>query len=243
MNKGVWSIGPTLILALILAACGPQAADDGTGAAPAQTATNADPLAGSVPVMGPQRHILAFGDSLFAGYGVGQEASYPAQLQNALRARGINAVIGNAGVSGDTSAAGLARLAFALDAQEQEPDLVILELGGNDLLRGLSPDETRANLAAMLVELQRRKIAVLIMGMRAPPNYGPEYQAQFDALYGDLSREYNAALVPFWLESIYQKPDLFQADRIHPTKDGIETLVGATVEQVAGAIPPVGAET
>lgn len=234
MVKGVWSIAA----ALALTSCGPQAGDEGRAAGPTQTAASEDdPLADSVPVMGPQRHILAFGDSLFAGYGVGQENSYPAQLQNALRARGINAAIGNAGVSGDTSAAGLGRLAFTLDAQEEVPDLVILELGGNDLLRGLSPDQTRANLAAMLDELKRRKIAVLIMGMRAPPNYGPEYQAQFDRLYADLARQYDAALIPFWLEAIYQQPGLFQADRIHPTEDGIEALVGATVGQVAGAIP------
>lgn len=239
MVRRTWSIAA----ALALVSCGPQAGDGEGGAGPTQTgADQADPLAGSVPVMGPQRHILAFGDSLFAGYGVGQEASYPAQLQNALRARGINAAIGNAGVSGDTSAAGFDRLAFTLDAQEQAPDLVILELGGNDLLRGIAPDETRANLAAMLDELRRRKIAVLIMGMRAPPNYGPEYQAQFDALYGDLARQYDAALIPFWLDSIYQKPDLFQADRIHPTTEGIEALVGATADDVAAAIPTADPE-
>lgn len=239
MHKPVWSIA----LALALVSCGPQSGDDEGGAGPRQTgAGEADPLAGSVPVMGAQRHILAFGDSLFAGYGVGQEASYPAQLQNALRARGINAVVANAGVSGDTSAAGLGRLVFTLDAQKQAPDLVILELGGNDLLRGISPDQTRANLAAMLDELKRRKIAVLIMGMRAPPNYGPEYQAQFDRLYADLARQYGAALIPFWLDSIYRRPDLYQADRIHPTTEGIEALVGATADEVAGAIPPAGAE-
>src|SRR3546814_3899757 len=120
--------------------------------------------------MGPQRRILAFGDSLFAGYGVGQDASYPAQLQNALRARGINAVIGNAGVSGDNSEAGLARLDFTPEEQKQAPDLVILALGGNDLLRGLSPEETSANLAAMIDELRGGTIAGRILGRRAPPH-------------------------------------------------------------------------
>ncbi|HSM52676.1 MAG TPA: arylesterase [Erythrobacter sp.] len=231
MAKGVWSI----MLALFLAACGADVpADDTAGAG---SDTNAAEVA-TVPIMGPERNILAFGDSLFAGYNVAKEASYPARLEAALRARGINAQVANAGISGDTSAAGLQRLTFTLDAQAEKPDLFILELGGNDLLRGLSPEQTRANLAAILTELKARGIPALIMGMRAPPNYGPEYQAQFDALYAELAREYGAALVPFWLEAIYQDPSLFQSDRIHPTEDGIEELVAATIGQVSAALPP-----
>ncbi|MGQ7829619.1 arylesterase [Altererythrobacter sp. Z27] len=231
MAKGVWSI----MLALFLAACGADVpADDAAGAG---SDTNAAEVA-TVPVMGPERNILAFGDSLFAGYNVAKDASYPARLEAALRARGINAQVANAGISGDTSAAGLQRLKFTLDAQAEKPDLFILELGGNDLLRGLSPEQTRANLAAILTELKARGIPALVMGMRAPPNYGPEYQAQFDALYADLAREYGAALVPFWLEAIYQDPSLFQADRIHPTEDGIEELVAATIGEVSAALPP-----
>jgi acyl-CoA thioesterase-1 len=190
-----------------------------------------------IPVMGPQRLILAFGDSLFAGYGLGTGESYPDRLQPALRARGINADVTNAGVSGDTTAAGLQRLTFTLDAQSVKPDLFILELGGNDLLRGISPDETRANLAAIMAELKKRSIPVLLMGMRAPPNYGPDYQAQFDALYRDLAREYNAALIPFWLEAIYEDQSLFQVDRIHPTSEGIERLVASTVGEVQASLP------
>lgn len=220
------SIVPALGL---LAACG-------SGAPPAEPAQE-QAVAAEQPVMGPERHVLAFGDSLFAGYNVAQDDSYPAKLQAALRARGVNARVVNAGVSGDTSAAGRQRLAFTLDAQDPKPDLVILELGGNDLLRGLSPEETRANFVAMLDELKRRGIPVLLMGMRAPPNYGPEYQQAFDALYPALAKEYGTAFIPFWLESIYRDQSLFQQDRIHPTEEGIEALVGATVEQVAGAIP------
>lgn len=216
----------------LLAACG-------SGAPPVAPEAEQS-AAADKPVMGPERRIVAFGDSLFAGYNVAQEASYPARLQAALRAAGINAQVTNAGVSGDTSAAGRQRLAFTLDAQSAKPDLVILELGGNDLLRGLSPQETRANFAAMLDELKQRGIPVLLMGMRAPPNYGPEYQAQFDALYPDLAKQYGAALIPFWLESIYQDQTLFQQDRIHPTEEGIEALVSATVEQVAEALPASG---
>jgi len=228
---------------LLLAACG-----GGADEATAPPASGAAPIEGAVPeipVMGPERRIVAFGDSLFAGYGFDDPDadSYPARLEAALRARGIDARITNAGVSGDTSAAGSQRLEFVLDAMSEKPDLFILELGGNDLLRGLSPEETRANFAAMLEELDARDIRVLIMGMRAPPNYGPEYQAAFDALYGDLAREYDAELIPFWLETIYEKPQLFQDDRIHPTVEGIEALVGATVDDVAQALPePAEAE-
>ncbi|OBV12017.1 arylesterase [Erythrobacter dokdonensis] len=223
-------------LAMALAACGSEADE----VARAPEAARDEAALPAIPVMGPERRILAFGDSLFAGYGLEPAQSYPARLEAALRAKGINARIGNAGVSGDTTAAGLQRLAFTLDAQEKSPDLFILELGGNDLLRGLSPEETRANLAQMLSVLQERGVPVLLMGMRAPPNYGPEYQARFDAMYRDLAKEYGAALIPFWLEDIYREPELFQADRIHPTAEGIERLVGSTIDEVEGALPPAG---
>jgi acyl-CoA thioesterase-1 len=189
------------------------------------------------PVMGPERVILAFGNSLFAGYGVGIENSYPAQLENALRASGVNAKIVNAGVSGDTTAAGLQRLAFTLDAQDTPPEMVLLELGGNDLLRNIAPSETRANLAAMIEEISSRGIKPVLYGMRAPPNYGPEFQSEFDGLYGELAEETDAELIPFWLESIYQRPELFQDDRIHPTRDGLGELVKATKGAVTTALP------
>ena len=234
MRISAWSKFIAPFAALALAACG--------GEAPFEAPENENlsrniAEEALVPVMGPERRIVAFGDSLFAGYGVGLENSYPTRLQAALRARGINAVISNAAVSGDTSAAGAQRIAFTLDAQEEAPDLFILELGGNDMLRQITPDQTRANFEAMLDELQRREIPVLLMGMRAPPNLGPEYQAEFDGLYGELAEQYGTALIPFWLEQIYEDPSLFQNDRIHPTVEGIEALVGATVDQVQAAIP------
>ena len=220
---------PSIILpALALSACGQQEPQ-----APAPTRS-----ASEQPVAGPERRILAFGDSLFAGLGVGKENSYPAQLGSALRADGVNARIANAGVSGDTSAAGRQRLAFTLDAQERPPELVLLELGANDMLRALKPAETRANLAAMLDELSKRNIPVLLMGMRAPPNYGAEYQHAFDAIYADLAKRSGVTLVPFWLDSIYQRPELFQADHLHPTVKGIGVLVGATKTAVKKALPP-----
>lgn len=240
MHKRGWSkIGVVGAALLALAACGDAAGEGGTPAV--EVAEDGKPALPAVPVMGPERHILAFGDSLFAGYGLDPAQSYPARLEAALRAKGINAAIANAGVSGDTTAAGLQRLAFTLDAQAEKPDLFILELGGNDLLRGLSPEETRANLGKMLGELQQREIPVLLMGMRAPPNYGPEFQAQFDALYRDLAKQYGADLIPFWLDDIYREPELFQNDKIHPTAEGIERLVASTVDEVEGALPPADA--
>lgn len=221
------------LLALALAGCGDRPAGE-TADRPSQTASSTAPM----PVAGPERRILAFGDSLFAGLGVGIENSYPAQLEAVLRADGINARIVNAGVSGDTTAAGRQRLAFTLDAQKPAPELVLLELGANDMLRALSPTETRANLTAMLDEFAKRGVPVVLMGMRAPPNYGPEYQRAFDAIYADLGKRPSVTLVPFWLETIYQRPELFQADRLHPTVEGLGMLVGATKEAVKEALPP-----
>jgi acyl-CoA thioesterase-1 len=220
---------------LLLAACGDAARD----AAPAgEVAADGRPALPAIPVMGPERVIIAFGDSLFAGYGVDPRDAYPEKLEAALRAKGINADVINAGVSGDTTAAGRQRLEFTLKAQKAPPALFILELGGNDMLRGLPPEEARANLAAMLDVLKAQQVPVLMMGMRAPPNYGPEYQAAFDALYRDLAKQYGAALIPFWLEDIYRDPALFQDDNIHPTAEGIERLVTSTLGEVEGALPP-----
>lgn len=237
MLKRLWSIFAVIFLPLALASCGTEApAPDRVE--PPVAAADAAYASIDAPVMGPERTILAFGDSLFAGYNVAKGDSYPAKLEAALRARGINARVSNAGVSGDTTAAGLQRLAFTLDAQDVKPELVILELGGNDLLRNLPPSETRANLAAMLDELAKRNIPVLLMGMRAPPNLGTEFVDDFDGIYPALAKEYGAALVPFFIEPFYDQPEFIQPDRIHPTKQGIEALVGATVDDVTGALPP-----
>lgn len=238
MNMGVWQKRAMIVVgsltALTVTAC-----DSETAVVDPATEQTGEIAEGelAIPVMGEQVNIIAFGDSLFAGYGVDLRDSYPEKLEAALRARGINAEVANAGVSGDTSAAGRNRLEFTLAAQDEKPDLLILELGGNDLLRGLSPDETRSNFEAMLGTLREQEVPVLLMGMRAPPNYGPEYQADFDALYGELAQEFDAALIPFWLEDIYQDPSLFQTDRIHPTAEGLEALVASTVDEVAAALP------
>lgn len=222
-----------LPLALGLSACGSEAPVEQPRTEPGAIAEGE--LA--VPVMGEEVRIVAFGDSLFAGYNLEEPEGYPERLEAALRARGVNARVIDAGVSGDTSAAGRDRLAFVLDAQAEKPDLFMLELGGNDLLRGISVEETRANFEAMLDELKKRDIPVLLMGMRSPPNYGPEYQAAFDEMYGSLANAYGTALIPFWLEDIYQKPELFQSDRIHPTEEGVEALVASTIEAVEAELP------
>lgn len=239
MHKRGWSnIGVAGAALLALSACG-DAADEAASAPGAEVAEDGKAALPAIPVMGPERKIIAFGDSLFAGYGLDPRDAYPEKLESALRAKGVNADVINAGVSGDTTAAGLNRLEFTLVSQKEAPPaLLILELGGNDLLRGVSPDETKANLGKMLAILRKAKVPVLLMGMRSPPNYGPEYQGQFDAIYADLAKEYGATLIPFWLEDIYRDPALFQSDRIHPTADGVERLVGSTLAEVEGALPP-----
>lgn len=240
MHKRSWSnILVAGAASLALAACG-GGADEAAAPPPGAVAADGEPALPAVPVMGPERKIIAFGDSLFAGYGLDPRDAYPEKLEAALRAKGINADVINAGVSGDTTAAGLNRIEFTLAAQKDgAPALFILELGGNDLLRGISPAESKANLAKMLTVLRDQKVPVLLMGMRSPPNYGPEYQAEFDAMYRDLAKEYGAALIPFWLEDIYREPALFQSDKIHPTAEGIERLVVSTIGAVEGALPPV----
>ena len=219
-------------LALTIGACDSEAPPAGS-----EPSAEPKPIGEATPVSGPQMRILAFGDSLFAGYNVGEGESYPAVLESALRQQGIDARVTNAGVSGDTTQAGRERLAFTLDNLEQPPDLAIVELGGNDLLRAIPPAQIRENLAAILAELDRRGIPVLLMGMRAPPNLGADFVGQFDALYPALAEQYDAELVPFFLEAVYDHPQLIQPDRVHPTAEGIEALVAATVDEVVEALP------
>lgn len=216
--------------ALLLSAC--------KGEAPAPAAKESAVAADEMPVMGPERRVLAVGDSLFAGYGLAPGESYPDKLEVALRGQGINARVTNAGVSGDTSAAGAQRFAFVLDAQPAKPDLVLVEFGGNDLLRGLPPAETRKNLEAMLAETQKRGLKVVLVGMLAPPNLGAQYKAQFEPIYPALAKKYGATLVPFFLDGVIDKPDLMQADHLHPTAQGVEEIVKRTSATVTGALPP-----
>ncbi|WP_082010423.1 arylesterase [Novosphingobium malaysiense] len=191
----------------------------------------------AIPVMGPERPILAFGDSLLAGYGLQDGESYPARLEQALRARGINARIANAGVSGDTTAAGLDRLDFTLTSQPEKPELAIVSLGGNDMLRGLPPEQTRNNLDAILKRLTDRNIKVVLLGMMAAPNLGKDYAARFNPIYPQLAEKYGATLIPFFLQPVIDKPDLMQEDHVHPTAIGIDAIVAATADDVAEALP------
>ena len=217
-----------LLGAFLLTACDSPATPEPSRA----TATPAAPR----PPAGPERLIVAFGDSLYAGYGLKPGESWPAGLEKALWARGINARVVNAGVSGDTTAAARARLAFVLDAQPRKPDLVAVGLGGNDMLRGLPPAQARANIEAILTELDKRKIPALVTGMLAAPNLGADYARDFNAIFPALAKQHRAALVPFFLQPVVGKPELIQGDHVHPTAKGIALIVADTVDDVAGAL-------
>lgn len=176
---------------------------------------------------------MAFGDSLYAGYGVKQDESFPAQLEKALSAKGLKVSVHNAGVSGDTTAAGLQRLAFALDGLPRKPDLVILGLGGNDMLRGISPDQTQSNLDAMLTELKKREIDVVLTGLIAAPNLGKDYADSFNPIYGTLAQKYDAELYPFFLDGVITDKALMLPDGIHPNPQGISKVVAGISDMVA----------
>jgi acyl-CoA thioesterase I len=188
------------------------------------------------PSLAREKLVLAFGDSLTAGYGLAPAESFPAQLQAALTKGGIPARVHNAGVSGDTSAAGRARLAWVLASLKVKPDLVILELGANDMLRGLKPDQTRANLDAMLVELKRRGIAVIVAGMRASPNMGKAYASQFDPLFPALARKHSVRLYPFFMNGVTGNRTLLIADQMHPNKNGVAVIVNGITPLVSASL-------
>jgi acyl-CoA thioesterase-1 len=166
--------------------------------------------------------LVAFGDRLTAGYGLKASEAFPAQLQMALQAKGYKVTIVNAGVSGDTTAGGLERLAWTL---QPKPDGVILELGANDALRGVDPKETRANLDKMLAVLISKNIDVLLAGMKSPTNWGPDYAKEFDAIYPDLAAKYHVALYPFFLEGVALDRAYTQPDGLHPTAKGVAEIV------------------
>jgi acyl-CoA thioesterase I len=166
--------------------------------------------------------IVALGDSLTAGYGLAASEAFPARLQRALAAKGIPADIANAGVSGDTTSGGLARFDWSVP---DDTDAVILELGANDALRGVDPKVTRGALEAMLRRLGERHIPVLLCGMVAPRNMGPDYAKAFDAIYPDLARQYSTILYPFFLDGVATEPKLNQRDGLHPTAAGVDVIV------------------
>jgi acyl-CoA thioesterase-1 len=185
------------------------------------------PAAGRVP------EILAFGDSLTAGFGLPADAAFPSRLEARLRAEGTLARVVNAGVSGDTTAGGLARLDWVLAGK---PDLVILELGANDALRGIDPKIVRANLDKMITRIQASGAKLLLAGMRAPPNWGEDYQQAFDRVYPELARAHGVTLYPFFLEGVAMDPKLNQPDGLHPNERGVAAVVDRIAPYVARLI-------
>ncbi|MEJ0070784.1 MAG: arylesterase [Pseudomonadota bacterium] len=166
--------------------------------------------------------LLALGDSLTAGYGLPSDLSFSAKLEAALKAQGLNVTVINAGVSGDTSAGGLARLDWLL---ADKPDAVIVELGANDGLRGLDPQVTYDNLDAVLARLRQRQIPVLLAGMYAPPNLGRDYGAQFNGVFPRLAEKHAALFYPFFLDGVAAESALTQADGMHPNAAGVGVIV------------------
>lgn len=201
----------------LLLACGAAPRPEGK---PTSAATKSAPVA-DAPV------ILALGDSLTAGLGLAQSQAWPTLLQARLDGAGRKYRVVNAGVSGDTTAAGLARLDWQLS---QKPAVVILELGANDGLRGLPVAEARKNLGQILARCQAAGVKVLLAGMQVPPNMGPEYSAAFRDMFPALAAEYGVPLIPFMLEGVAGRPQLNQADGIHPTAEG-HVIVADTVWQ------------
>jgi acyl-CoA thioesterase-1 len=207
-----------LVLAMVLAL-------PGTAFAQAQPVKETKPI-----------KMVVLGDSLSAGLGLSAPAAFPARLQKALETKGIAVDMINAGVSGDTSSGGRDRLDWSIP---EGTDAVILELGANDALRGTDPAVTRAALSDILTRLKARKIRVLMCGMVAPPNYGSDYSARFNAIYPDLANSFAVPLYPFFLEGVAANPKLNQADGLHPTAEGVDVIVKnmlPTVQAFVGAI-------
>jgi len=195
------------------------------GAADAQT-----PPAGRIEA--PIR-LAVLGDSLTAGYGLPASAAFPVRLQQALKDKGVSADILNAGVSGDTTTDGLNRLDWSIPEGTQA---VIVELGANDMLRGIDPKVSRAALEKIVGKLKERHIAVLLCGMYAAPNFGPDYQKAFDAIYPELAQQFDVPLYPFFLEGVANDKSLNQADGIHPTAAGVDVIVKKMLPVVEGFV-------
>ena len=228
--RSVLTYGCVAILCQPLAACGsaenPSASTNDTAAAKP---------APSIPANAPL--IIAFGDSLYAGYQLGPKDGLAPQLQAALAEDGVVARVQNAGVSGDTTAAGRQRLTYVLDNAKAKPALVVLGLGGNDMLRGIDVAQTRANLDAMLAELKKRDIPVVLTGMVAAPNLGPDYAKTFNPIYPELAAKYGASLYPFILDNVVGHSDLMLADNIHPNAKGVKIVVEGLAPLVEDALP------
>lgn len=214
--------GALLALVQLVAAC---SGGEGRNNAAAPVNETAPVAASTAAIPADAKLVVVFGDSLYAGYNLGATEGFAPVLEKALTAKGIKAHVFNAGVSGDTSTDGLGRLGFVLDGLPRKPDLLLLGLGGNDMLRGLGPERTRANLDAMLADLKKRGIPTMLTGMLASPNMGPDYAAGFNPIYPDLAKTYGVPLYPFFLDGVTGHRDLQLPDGIHPNAKGVEVIV------------------
>jgi acyl-CoA thioesterase-1 len=183
--------------------------------------------------------VVALGDSLTAGFQLRGSAAFPVQLEQALKAKGLAVAVANAGVSGDTASGGLARLDWSVPAGT---DAVILELGANDMLRGVDPKVTREALAEIVRRLKARNIEVLLCGMRAAPNFGPDYARAFDAIYPELAAANDLVFYPFFLDGIVTDPKLNISDGLHPTGEGVARIVSGILPKVEAVLARVRAK-
>ncbi len=195
-------------------------------------------MTATAAVAAPARLVLAFGDSLTAGYQLPPGNGFAPQLEAALRAKGLNVTVHNAGVSGDTTAQGRARLNWVLAGLKAKPDLAIVELGANDMLRGAPVAAAKANLDAILTELGRRHVPVLLAGMYASPNLGRSYATEFNAMYPALAKAHGAALYPFFMAGVVGVPGMQLGDGLHPTKAGVAVIVRGIAPAVERLLAP-----
>ena len=193
-------------------------------------------LEGAAAAQAKDVHVLAFGDSLTAGYGLPRDQGFAPQLEDVLRRNGVRAFVTNAGVSGNTTANGRARVRWTLDGLKRKPDLAIVALGANDMLRGIRPEQTREDLDFILAEFKKRDIPVVVAGMLAPPNLGRDYMTKFNAIFPELARKYDAPLYPFFLAGVAGVSALNLPDRVHPNFQGIKRMVSGIAPTVLTAI-------
>ncbi len=194
-------------------------------------------FASALPASAKTIRLVAFGDSLSAGYGLPRPDAFPAKLEAALKARGYDVSVTNAGVSGDTTTAGLARLDWSVPAGT---DAVIVELGANDMLRGQDPVLARKNLSEIIARLKARKLPILLAGMRAAPNYGADYQRAFDAIFPELAAQNGVLLYPFFLEGVTGDRSVLLADGLHPNAAGVDRIVAGILPEVEKLIAQAG---
>lgn len=188
---------------------------------------------------GKPLQLVGLGDSLMAGYQLPPTDSYTAKLQDALKAKGVDVVVTNAGVSGDTSSGGLARAEWSVP---DGTDGVILELGANDALRGISPDDTEKNLDAIISGFKARNIPVLLVGIMAPPNMGEDYAKRFNAIYPRLAEKHGLSLYPFFLDGVVLDQSLQLEDRMHPNSKGVDVMVEKSMPAVEAFVKTIGAQ-